>query len=56
VRYVPFIALCVVGLAIAVAGVLTLGIGAAYGGLALAIVGAVSGYADHVRRTGPHPG
>jgi hypothetical protein len=46
---------CVLGLVIGLAGVLSLGIGAAYGGLALAIVGAVAAYADHERRTGPHP-
>ena len=54
VRYAPFIAVSVLGLAVGLAGVLSLGVGAAYGGLALAIVAAVAGYAERERRAGPH--
>jgi hypothetical protein len=36
VRYVPYIALCLAGMALGIAGVVSLGIGAYYGGTLLA--------------------
>jgi hypothetical protein len=53
VRYVPFIALCLIGLAVAIAGVLGLGVGAAYGGVMLAVLGVGIPYAQHLKREGP---
>jgi hypothetical protein len=50
VRYVPYILVTLVGLALGIAGVLSLGIGAVYGGVALAILGVVLPYAGHLKR------
>jgi hypothetical protein len=52
-RYVPFALLCLIGLTLGIAGVVGLGIGAAYAGAMLAILGAGGAYTDHVRREGP---
>jgi hypothetical protein len=50
VRYVPYILATVAGLALGIPGILSLGIGAVYGGAALAILGVVLPYAGHLKR------
>ena len=53
-RYVPFIALSVTGFVVLVAGLLSWGVPAAYGGAALTILGVGGAYADHLRREDLH--
>jgi len=49
VRYTPYIALALGGFALAVAGAVSLGIGAVYGGVALCGLSAVIALASHER-------
>jgi hypothetical protein len=51
-RYVPYVIVGIIGFAIGVAGVTSLGVGAAYGGTFLATLAGIFGYIDHEQRTG----
>jgi hypothetical protein len=49
-RYAPYIIISLAGFALAVAGILSLGIGAVYGGTMITILGAGLPYALHQKR------
>jgi hypothetical protein len=55
VHYAPYIVTFLIGLAFSVAGAATLGIGAVYAGLLVALLGAILGYVEHDRRVRPRP-
>jgi hypothetical protein len=52
-RYAPFVLVSLIGIALGIAGVIELGVGAAYGGVMLAGLSATAAYADHLRREDP---
>jgi hypothetical protein len=55
VRYLPHLAVFLLGLALGIAGAAGVGVGAAYGGALIAILAAGFGYLAHERRIGARP-
>jgi hypothetical protein len=53
VRYLPYIALSLIGVGLMAVGALSWGIPTAYGGMALVNIGFAFGYAQHLRREDP---